>query len=95
MRLNEALICISDIYCAARKLSRARVSTIIFNSGMTLDRIAEGKNFTNKSYETALTYFSENWPEGAVWPEHIVRPPNFVGLVQTKPASIELEGVAK
>ncbi len=80
MKLNEALICISDRYCAAKKLSRARVSTIVFNSGMTLDRIAAGKNFTNKSYERALTYFSENWPNDIEWPENVVRPPNFVGV---------------
>ncbi|WP_299347733.1 hypothetical protein [uncultured Maritalea sp.] len=79
MKLRKALLTIANRYCAAKQLSRGRVSTIVFNSGMTLDRIDEGKNFTNKSYETALTYFSDNWPEGVEWPENIVRPPNFVG----------------
>lgn len=79
MNLRNALIIVANRYCEGSGLSRGRVSTIVLNSGTALDRIEAGANFTNKSYERALNYFSENWPNDAVWPENIMRPPNFVG----------------
>lgn len=72
--LRLQLLTLADAYCKARKLSRARVSTIVFNAGMALDRIASGKDLTTGSWERAMAWFSQNWPEGAEWPKGVKRP---------------------
>ena len=79
MKARDALIEISDRYCAAKKLSRSRVSTILFGSGKRLDAIASGADLNTKTYEAALTHMYADWPDDAVWPTNVVRPPNFVG----------------
>lgn len=75
--LRLQLIAVADAYCRARKLSRGRVSTIVFNAGMALDRIASGKDLTTGSWERAMSWFSQNWPEGANWPADVGRPDIF------------------
>lgn len=75
--LRTQLITVADAYCAARRRSRARVSTIVFNAGTALDRIASGKDLTTGSWERAMTWFHENWPEGAEWPAGAPRPDIF------------------
>lgn len=72
--LRSQLLTVADAYCAARGLSRARVSTIVFNAGLALDRIAAGKDLTTGNWERALAWFHENWPEGAEWPRGTSRP---------------------
>lgn len=72
--LRDQLIAVSDSYAAHRGLSRARVSTIVFNAGLTLDRIASGRDLNTGNWERAMRWFSDNWPEGAEWPPSIHRP---------------------
>lgn len=50
------------------------ISTKIFNDGKALDRIAAGGDLVTGNYERALQWFSDNWPEGTEWPEHVSRP---------------------
>lgn len=66
--LRSHLIAVADAYCSARRLSRSRVSTIVFNAGLALDRIASGKDLTTGNWERAMAWFHDNWPEGAEWP---------------------------
>jgi hypothetical protein len=68
------LITVADAYAAARGVSRARVSTIVFNAGLALDRIASGRDLTTGSFERAMLWFSENWPPRAKWPAGVKRP---------------------
>ena len=72
--LRSQLIAVADAYCAARKLSRSRVSTIVFNAGLALDRIASGKDLTTGNWERAMAWFHDNWPDGVEWPEMAPRP---------------------
>lgn len=74
MTLRDKLLTVADAYAAARQLSRSRVSTIVFNAGLTLDRIASGRDLSTGNFERAMRWFSDNWPEGAVWPDKIARP---------------------
>ncbi len=74
MNLRDQLISVSDAFCDARQLSRARVSTIVFNAGSTLDRIASGRDLATGNFERAMRWFSDNWPEGAEWPKGVERP---------------------
>lgn len=72
--LRDQLITVADSYAAARSLSRARVSTIVFNAGHALDRIAAGRDLATGNFERAMRWFSDNWPEGAAWPDEVPRP---------------------
>lgn len=71
---TDLLIRLSETYCQAVGLSRSRVSTIVFNDGKTLDRIAAGGDLNTRSYEKAIRWFSENWPADLAWPEGVERP---------------------
>lgn len=56
------------------RLSLSGISTRIFADGKTFARIAAGGDLTTGSFERAMRWFSDNWPEGAVWPASIERP---------------------
>ena len=75
--LRTQLIAVADAYATARKLSRSRVSTIVFNAGMALDRIASGKDLTTGNWEKAMAWFHDNWPVDAEWPSNV---PRFGGV---------------
>lgn len=74
LTLTEKLVLVSDTYCAAVQRSRARISTLVFGGGDRMDGIAAGKDLNTRSYERAMRWFSENWPDGVDWPEGIERP---------------------
>lgn len=75
MTLKGCLLSVADAYAAATGLSRSRISTIVLNRGATLEAIAAGKaDVTTGTYEKAMSWFSSNWPETAVWPDGIERP---------------------
>lgn len=71
---TTSLITTSDAYCAAVGLSRSRVSTLVFNDGKGLDRIAGGGDLNTRSFEKAMLWFAFNWPLGTAWPEGVERP---------------------
>jgi len=76
MTLTEQLLIVARAYCTARELSLARVSTLVFNDGKKLDGIAnKGVDLATGRFEAAMRWFSDNWPAGTCWPDHIVRPP--------------------
>ncbi len=39
-----------------------------------MDRLDRGQTFTIKVFDNAMQWFSENWPEDAVWPCGVPRP---------------------
>lgn len=55
-------------------MSRSRLSTIVMNGGHVIDRISSGGDLGTVSFERARQWFSDNWPEGAEWPDDISRP---------------------
>jgi hypothetical protein len=74
MTLRDQLISVSDAFCAASGMSRARLSTLMMKGGARLDAIAEGGDLTTRSFEAAMAWLSANWPQSAVWPEGVERP---------------------
>ncbi len=68
------LVTLFDVYCAATGKSRARVSTLVFNQGSKFDLICSGADVYTRRYEAAVTWFSENWPDGCDWPASVSRP---------------------
>lgn len=75
VRMIKWLLAVSSAYCDATNLSEARVSTIVLNAGHRLKDLREGRcGIGVPTLERALQWFSDNWPEGAVWPVEVVRP---------------------
>ena len=80
MTLREQLLHLADLYSSAATPGRrgavkfSSISSRVFDDGKTLPRVAAGGDVTTGSYERALRWFSDNWPESAAWPEGIARP---------------------
>lgn len=71
---TTSLITTSAAYCEAKGLSRSRVSTLVFNDGKALARIAAGGDLNTRSFEKAMLWFAFNWPDATPWPEGVERP---------------------
>lgn len=74
MDARQQLLALADAYAAARKISRARVSTLAVNHGGFLKKVAEGGDFTFGSFDRCVAWFSANWPDDVSWPDDIPRP---------------------
>mgnify|MGYP003404905483 CR=1 FL=1 len=75
MLLTEQLTAVARAFCAARGLSTARVSTLVFNDGKKLEAIAsKGVDLSTGKFEAGMQWFSDRWPEGLEWPEGVLRP---------------------
>lgn len=62
-------------YCAAAEVPPKTLSWRIFNDGKKLDAILDDKaDLMTANLEKAMAWLSNNWPEGAVWPDDITRP---------------------
>lgn len=68
--LRLLLLNLSELYASARGLSISRVSTLVFADGKVLTRIAGGGDITTSRFESAICWFSNNWPDGEPWPEN-------------------------
>lgn len=78
--LTAQLLNLTDLFAAATKRSRARVSTLIFNDGKRLDRIAAGSDIGTRSYEAVIRWLSTNWPADLEWPAEVPRPSSEGGV---------------
>ncbi len=74
MTLVRHLLQTAKAYATAQGLSLSRVSTIVFGDGKVLSRLDDGADLTTRRLETAMQWFSDNWPDGASWPEGPRRP---------------------
>jgi hypothetical protein len=75
MLLDEThLLRLVEAYCAATKRSEARIATLIHNQGAFFDHIRRGRHCTVPTFNKAIRWFDENWPENALWPEDVPRP---------------------
>lgn len=64
----------ADAYGAARGISRARLSTLLFNSGHKLDQVFNGRDVTTGTWERVMAWLHDNWPEGEPWPPGVTKP---------------------
>lgn len=80
----DHLLVLADAYGAATGRSRARVSTLVFNDGKGLDRIAGGADIGVRRCGTAISWFAANWPPETPWPAGVPRPsgPDAPDLVE-------------
>lgn len=74
MSVRQHLISLIETFGKAKGISPSRVTTLAMNSGHIYARLVEGGNITIDRLEAAVSWFSDNWPEGTDWPEGIARP---------------------
>jgi hypothetical protein len=75
LTLREQLLLTAAAFAAAKGHSSVkRVSTLLFNEGKKLDRIAEGRDIETGNFERAMLWLSCNWPDNATWPDNVPRP---------------------
>ncbi len=74
MTLVEQLRSVATVFARARRLSEARVSTLVFGDGKVLKALSEGSDITTRRLEHGLRWFSRNWPADAEWPVEVPRP---------------------
>jgi hypothetical protein len=72
--LKANLRSVYDAFAAASKLKASTTWARAVGDARFMDRVSGGSTFTVKTYDNALRWFSENWPETAVWPAGVVRP---------------------
>lgn len=70
----EALLRIVETYCEATSVAEATLSSRVFFDGKRIADIRRGSDMGVRRLEKAMLWFSQNWPEGATWPEDVPRP---------------------
>lgn len=68
------LLAVADAYKAATSLEDVTVSNRVFGDGKKLTAMRSGADITLGRFNSALLWFSCNWPDGAKWPESVSRP---------------------
>lgn len=75
MNLIAQILAVTDAHASVSRLSDATLSTRAFGDGNKLPGVRNaGKDIRTRTFERGLQWFSDNWPEGAVWPEKVMRP---------------------
>lgn len=81
MNLRDQILAVAEAHSAVTRLSIATLSTRIYGDGSRLPKLQKPrgprekrKDMLSGSIEIGLQWFSDNWPEGAVWPCSVTRP---------------------
>jgi hypothetical protein len=70
----DRLLTIARVYGEAEGIKPTTVSSRVFADSKKLGAIMAGGDINVGRYERAMQWFSDNWPENAVWPSDIPRP---------------------
>jgi len=68
---------LESLLAAYREKDNRAESTIgrfCAGDGDFFDRLRTGKGFNVRTYDRVARWFSDNWPEGAAWPDDVPRP---------------------
>ena len=74
MITENELLSIADAYAAATGVSDTTISSRVFDDGKKLSALREGKDISVRRANSALQWFSDNWPNDAPWPRGVERP---------------------
>lgn len=72
--LVSNLNAVFEAFSAASKLKASTIWARAVGDARFMDRLSSGASFTIKTYDNAIKWFSDNWPQGAVWPANVNRP---------------------
>lgn len=73
MSAIEQLLKVARAYGEAEGIPLSTVSSRALDDGKRLKALEGGANITVGRFESALRWFSDNWPDGAKWPEDVPR----------------------
>ena len=68
------LLAVIDAYVAAENVLDKTVSYRVFGDSKKVTALRSGADITMSRNANALIWFSEHWPESAVWPVWVPRP---------------------
>ncbi|CAH1670592.1 hypothetical protein CHELA20_51598 [Hyphomicrobiales bacterium] len=74
MMTVEHVLRLVDNFRAARPISDARLSVILFNDGKRIARLRDGHDVGSRKIGGLIAHLAEIWPPGAAWPEDIPWP---------------------
>lgn len=80
------LLTVAAEYARAEGVELKTVSWRVFGDGKKLEAIRDrGADLQVRRFEGAMTWFSTHWPETAVWPEGVARPPALIAANDAVP----------
>ncbi|WP_375458862.1 hypothetical protein [uncultured Enterovirga sp.] len=68
------LLRLVEAFSAARGVSEARTSTLVFNDGGRILDLRSGRDIGTRRLDRAIVWFSDHWPTNAAWPPDVPRP---------------------
>lgn len=71
---REKILRLASLYGEALGLERTTVSWRLFQDTNKLDALEGGRDLFLGRYESAMLFFSRNWPAHVSWPAGIERP---------------------
>ncbi|MCO6410072.1 hypothetical protein [Hoeflea alexandrii] len=72
--LREQFIRTFDAFVDATGVGEGTLSDRLLNGGGRMKRIRAGSDIATGTFERVMRWLSDNWPDGAEWPEGVDRP---------------------
>lgn len=82
MTAIEKILTTAEAMRVATGLDEKRLSGRVFNDRAKLFALRNGADLTTGRFESAMKWFSDNWPENVPWPENVERPTPSIVEVQ-------------
>jgi hypothetical protein len=74
MSAIDSLLIVARAYGRAEGIDLSTVSWRALRDTKKLLAIEAGADIQVRRFEKTMSWFSSNWPDGAVWPESVARP---------------------
>lgn len=87
LTLREQFITAFDAFVASSQVAESTLSDRLLKSGTRFRRIRAGSDISTGTFERAMQWLSDNWPEGAVWPEGVERPSSVLTRERATPCA--------
>lgn len=71
----EQFLSVVAVFCRAGAIAEPTLSTRLFNDGKRIGAIRAGSDVGARRLALAMSWLSQNWPDGAEWPTDVARPP--------------------
>jgi len=68
------ILALADEYQRIDPVEDKTLSSRVFADSKKLTALRSDSDITVGRFNSAVQWFSDNWPDGAVWPKGIVRP---------------------
>jgi hypothetical protein len=68
------LLALADEYQRTVSIEDKTLSFRVFGDSKKLAALRAGADITTERFNSAIRWFSANWPEGASWPKRLERP---------------------